>query len=47
MESIDVHKEGKEVNGHWKLSELGLEEGHIIEISAPEERQVTQNMKEE
>ena len=46
MESIDVSKEGNEVNGHWKLSELGLEEGHIIEISAPEEGKVPHDMRE-
>ena len=32
MEKIEVIQEGKEVTGHRKLKELGLEEGHKIEI---------------
>ena len=46
MERIDVVQEGKEITGHWKLSELGLEEGHTIEISGPENWKVTQTMRE-
>ena len=36
MEWIDVIREGKMATGHQKLSEIGLEEGHIIEINGPE-----------
>ena len=33
MEKIDVRRDGKEVTGHRKLKELGLKEGHIIEVN--------------
>ena len=46
MERIDVVQEGKETTGHCKLSELGLEEGHTIEISAPKDGKVTQTTRE-
>ena len=32
-ESIDIIHEGKEITGHKKLVDLGLEDGHIIEIN--------------
>ena len=41
MEKIDVMQEGKEVTGHRKLKELGLEEGHIIEINGSENLKIT------
>ena len=36
MEKIEIVQEGREITGHWKLSELGLEEGYTIESNGSE-----------
>ena len=46
MERIEVIREGKKTTGHETLKEIGLEEGHTIEINGPEDGEVTQTMRE-
>ena len=47
MERIEVVKDGKMTTGHLTLKEIGLEEGHTIEVNETGEEEGKQNDKEE
>ena len=47
MERIEVIREGKKTTGHQTLKEIGLEEGHTIEVNGQGEEEDTQNGEEE
>ena len=46
MEKFEVIREGKKTTGHQTLKEIGLEDGHTIEVNGQGEEEDPQNREE-
>ena len=47
MEKFEVIRDGRKTTGHQTLKEIGLEEGHTIEVNEIREEEGKQNEEEE